>query len=183
MATSFPSSLDSFTNPSASDALDSVSVPHADQHADLNDAMEAVQTKLGTGAGTIGTWTTFTPVFTNFTLGNGTVDAVYCHINDLVFVEVRLTFGSTSSLTGGFTINNPVGTANGGPSWRGSARLKDNSPITYVAGFIQASGTQAYCYKQNVSGSNIVAFGLSGTYPWTWATGDTIDLEYWYRKA
>lgn len=47
MATSFPSSLDSFTNPSASDALDSVSVPHAAQHANINDAMEAVQAKLG----------------------------------------------------------------------------------------------------------------------------------------
>lgn len=47
MATSFPSSLDSFTNPSATDALDSVSVPHADQHADLNDAVEALQAKVG----------------------------------------------------------------------------------------------------------------------------------------
>jgi hypothetical protein len=47
MATSFPSSLDSFTNPSASDALDSVSVPHADQHANINDAVEALQAKVG----------------------------------------------------------------------------------------------------------------------------------------
>ena len=53
MATNFPTSLDSFTNPSAADALDSVSVPHADQHANLNDAMEAVQAKLGVGAGTV----------------------------------------------------------------------------------------------------------------------------------
>ena len=47
MATSFPTSLDSFTNPSASDALDSVSVPHADQHANINDAVEALQAKVG----------------------------------------------------------------------------------------------------------------------------------------
>jgi len=131
----------------------------------------------------IGTWTSFTPVFTNFTLGNGTVDARYCQINDLVFVEVRLTFGSTSYLTGGFIINNPVGTANSGPSYRGSARLKDNSPLTLIAGFIQVGATQTFLYRQNVSGSNINAFGLSGTLPWTWATGDAIDFEYWYRKA
>ena len=47
MATSFPGSLDSFVNPSGSDALDSVSVPHATQHADLNDAVEALEAKVG----------------------------------------------------------------------------------------------------------------------------------------
>ena len=47
MATNFPGSLDSFTNPSASDAMDSVTVPHATQHADLNDAVESLQVKVG----------------------------------------------------------------------------------------------------------------------------------------
>jgi hypothetical protein len=47
MATNFPGSLDSFTNPSASDAMDSVTVPHATQHANLNDAVEALQSKVG----------------------------------------------------------------------------------------------------------------------------------------
>lgn len=46
MATNYPGALDSFTNPSAGDALDSPS--HAGQHADANDAIEAVQTELGT---------------------------------------------------------------------------------------------------------------------------------------
>ena len=47
MASNFPSSLDSFTNPSSTDAMDSVSVPHATQHADLNDAVEALEAKVG----------------------------------------------------------------------------------------------------------------------------------------
>jgi len=47
MASNFPSSLDSFTNPSSTDAMDSVSVPHATQHSDLNDAVEALQAKVG----------------------------------------------------------------------------------------------------------------------------------------
>jgi len=47
MASNFPASLDSFTNPSSSDAMDSVSVPHATQHSDLNDAVEALQAKVG----------------------------------------------------------------------------------------------------------------------------------------
>ena len=45
MATSFPSSLDSFTNPVSSDTLSSPS--HAGQHTDLNDAVAALQSKVG----------------------------------------------------------------------------------------------------------------------------------------
>jgi hypothetical protein len=45
MATSFPTSLDSLTNPSATDTLDSP--PHDEQHADANDAIEALQAKVG----------------------------------------------------------------------------------------------------------------------------------------
>ena len=45
MATNFPSSLDTLTNPSATDTLDSP--PHDEQHADANDAIEALQAKVG----------------------------------------------------------------------------------------------------------------------------------------
>lgn len=45
MATNFPSSLDSLTNPTSTDALNSPS--HADQHANVNDAVEALEAKVG----------------------------------------------------------------------------------------------------------------------------------------
>ena len=48
MATNYPSSLDSFTNPTATDTLDSATVPHAAQHTDINDAVEAIEAELGT---------------------------------------------------------------------------------------------------------------------------------------
>lgn len=47
MATNFPSSLDDFTNPTADDSLNSDTVPHADQHANINDAVEALEAKVG----------------------------------------------------------------------------------------------------------------------------------------
>lgn len=47
MSTQYPTSLDNFTNPTASDRLNSVTVPHHQQHADLNDAVESIQTVLG----------------------------------------------------------------------------------------------------------------------------------------
>lgn len=48
MSTQYPNSLDILINPSSTDRLDSSVVPHADQHANANDAIEAIQTVLGT---------------------------------------------------------------------------------------------------------------------------------------
>jgi hypothetical protein len=61
MAINYPTSLDTFTNPTATDLLTSPS--HAQQHADINDAMEAVQTKLAIGNTVLGTYTAYTPTF------------------------------------------------------------------------------------------------------------------------
>ena len=47
MSSSYPSALDILINPTATDTLNSVTVPHAKQHADANDAIEAIQTVLG----------------------------------------------------------------------------------------------------------------------------------------
>jgi hypothetical protein len=53
VATSFPTSLDALTNPAAGDSLTSPS--HADQHADANDAIEALQAKVGVNGSTVAT--------------------------------------------------------------------------------------------------------------------------------
>jgi len=45
VATNFPASLDSLTNPTSSDSLNSPS--HSAQHANSNDAIEALQAKVG----------------------------------------------------------------------------------------------------------------------------------------
>jgi hypothetical protein len=47
MATNYPNFLDILINPTANDSLSSVTVPHAEQHANANDAIEAIQTTLG----------------------------------------------------------------------------------------------------------------------------------------
>ena len=48
MATNFPGSQDSFTNPTSSDTLDSPD--HAAQHANVNVAVEAIELALLDGA-------------------------------------------------------------------------------------------------------------------------------------
>lgn len=46
MTTAYPASIDSFTNPTSSDNLNNPD--HAAQHANANDAIEAIETELGT---------------------------------------------------------------------------------------------------------------------------------------
>jgi len=48
MATNYPTSLDTFVNPASTDTLDSTTVPHAAQHDNINDAVLAIETELGT---------------------------------------------------------------------------------------------------------------------------------------
>lgn len=52
MATNFPTSVDNFTNPTANDSLNLPS--HSTQHANANDAIEAIEGYLLTGAGKSG---------------------------------------------------------------------------------------------------------------------------------
>lgn len=47
MPINFPTSLDSLTNPVSTDLLNAVTVPHATQHANLNDIVEALEAKVG----------------------------------------------------------------------------------------------------------------------------------------
>jgi hypothetical protein len=53
MATNFPTSLDSLTNPATTDQLNSPS--HAAQHANANDAIEQLQAKVGVDGSTVTT--------------------------------------------------------------------------------------------------------------------------------
>ena len=50
MATTFPTSLDVLNNPQGTDSVQAV--PHAAQHADANDAIEALQSKVGVNGST-----------------------------------------------------------------------------------------------------------------------------------
>lgn len=47
MASDFPAALDVLTNPEPNDPRNSPTVPHAEQHANANDAIEALQVKVG----------------------------------------------------------------------------------------------------------------------------------------
>lgn len=72
MATSYPGALDSLTNPTGTDYQDTV--PHAAQHANANDAIEAIQAELGVDPA--GPNTTVVERMDNMRSGNWPADAL-----------------------------------------------------------------------------------------------------------
>lgn len=66
-STNFPTSLDSLTNPSATDNVATVS--HSSQHSNANDAIEAIEAKTGITAST--------PIANSILVGNGTGSSIW----------------------------------------------------------------------------------------------------------
>lgn len=119
MAINFPTSLDNFTNPSSGNTLDSPS--HSLQHSDINDAVEAMQRKVGVGTAVAGsasagqvltisaagtsTWSTPTPgalvllnttifsAVTSFSLANDTFTSTYDNYKILISITSAASFG------------------------------------------------------------------------------------------
>jgi hypothetical protein len=207
MASNFPSSLDTFTNPSSSDAMDSVSVPHATQHSDLNDAVEALQAKVGADSSAVttshdykiadhasrlttlealGEYTDYSGsiTFIGLTLGNGTVNfAYYTRIGDLVHYVGQVTLGSTSSVTTNVSVSAPV-TPNTRERAAGNAEFLDFGTAAY-AGQVHALAAPDLIgfYVQEETGLFVKQNNMNPTRPFTWTTNDVFAWTVVYRAA
>jgi len=234
MATNFPTSLDTFTNPNSGNTLDSPS--HSIQHSDINDAVEAIEAKIGVGSSTAGSatagyalvntsggttayttigiagitsgtaistaplisngsggvsfdseaWSSYTPTFTNLTVGNGTISFKYKQIGKTVFVYGRFVFGSTSSMGTSPAISLPVTAvtypANTVPIGQGI--YQDTGTNTFAFYVRPLTTTSILCATMTVSGSNIsTSSEPTSTTPFTWTSTDSLNLNLVYEAA
>jgi hypothetical protein len=132
----------------------------------------------------IGEYAAYTPTFTNLTVGNGTVAFRFCQVNEFVHVEGGVTFGSTTSITGAVSLTLPVTGTGDTFNFQGLARLRDNSTGTSFQGVVFFNSTTAIEIRPSVvSGTNIATTFLSSTVPFTWATNDTIRVQFVYEAA
>lgn len=95
MSTTFPTSKQTFSNPTANDKLNSPS--HASQHADVNDTVEAVQDKLGAGSST--------PTSGKFLKGDGTGSSAWTALNGTLYAIID---GGGSAITTGVKLDLPI---------------------------------------------------------------------------
>ena len=186
MASTYPTSLDAFTNPLAADLMTSPS--HAQQHSDINDAVEALEAKVAIGNTVLGTYTAYTPTFTNLTVGNGTLAAQYCTVNKFVHAFGSLTFGSTSAMSSSPFFTLPVSTV--------TAEMGAIAMVMGTASYITAAGvvtkgtvngftaqTSVQFWVITTSGAYEGQTGPTATVPFTWATGDIIRWNIMYKAA
>ena len=152
MATNFPTSLDTFTNPNSGNTLDSPS--HSVQHSDINDAVEALEAKLGVG-NSPATSATANQVLNISSAGTSVWTST---LNNLIFVapEENLTISATAA-SGTVALdmvssNATFFTTNASGNWAVNLRanstasldsiLATGQSLTHV--FLATQGTTAY---------------------------------------
>ena len=135
-----------------------------------------------------GPWVSWTPTWTNLTIGNGTAVAKFAKIGTLVFCRISLVFGSTTSISGSVSFSLPVtgatyaGTA--GLTWLGGVRALDASvPAIFEGVIVNASTTTAAISFIDTSGTYAMRVLASSTVPFTWTTSDEIAGEFTYEAA
>lgn len=189
MAINYPTSLDTFTNPTASSLLTSPS--HSGLHSDINDAVEALETKVGIGNTVLGTYTTYTPTYSNITIGNATVTAKYCQVNDLVHVTGSIVLGSTTvigtnpAISMGFSLDSLYYSPTTWVAQIGTATFYDTSAGAHWFGIVQAANnnTLMQLFSQSANMTYVQRGSVSATVPFTWATGDEIKWNVYFKKA
>jgi hypothetical protein len=128
-----------------------------------------------------GAWDSFTVTFTNLTLGNGTAVAFYKQVGRVVVYRMQVTFGSTTSVSGGIAISLPVTAA----SIVGvhSGIMFDDSTGTTTQAFSAPTTTTVSLRVLNTAGTYGTHAATSSTIPFTWAVNDIIRLSGVYEAA
>lgn len=198
MATNFPASLDALTNPTSSDSLSSPS--HSAQHANVNDAVEALQAKVGADSSAVtssldykvaqlealGSIQTYTPTWTAAggtpTIGNGSLTGKYTVINNWCVGSIFLETGSTTSISGTseWRFSLPVSPAN-------TAQFQAfGAALAIDAGTAGYRGTVLYFLTDKVGVYASDAAGTVGSivpFTWTVANADKLAIDFSYEVA
>jgi len=121
--------------------------------------------------------TTWTPTYTNITIGNGTVTAKYVRVGKIVTAFFSLAFGSTTAITANYArFTLPVAAASNFCSGWGQyedAGTGNGFMGFYVAGF-DCYPTRAITGLWN---------GIDATNPITWTTNDKLSFLLKYQVA
>jgi len=128
----------------------------------------------------IGEATAFTPSWTGFTVGNAVESWYYVQVNDLVIVQGTTELGSTSSVTGNWRMDYPVGSPATNPTYVGTSVCLGG---TNSAGICQLGSTQIVFYAYTVSGSTVWIAQVKATQPFSWTTGDELRASFMYQLS
>ena len=129
--------------------------------------------------------TSYTPTFTNITVGNGGLAGIFAQVNKLVYGQVFFGLGSTSSVANDGLISLPVtGRSNTVGTAIGTYIAADASPAAVYTGFLtMQTTTTAKILLQNTAGTYATGTGTTSGAPFTWANGDSMLFNFVYAAA
>ena len=128
-----------------------------------------------------GAWTTYTPSLTNLTIGNGTQIARFQKIGNTINFVLRITFGSTTSVSGDFNFTVPE-PHDGNFYGNLYAAAWDNSAgVLYSMAAFTFSTSDVYFRAIQTTGNYTSSTAISSTVPFTWATADVITCSGSYE--
>jgi len=138
------------------------------------------------GVDQLGAWQSWTPTWTNFTLGNGTLTAKYAQIGKTIFYRFYVTLGSTSSVSGGIIFTLPTTSSASYiaqvPIGSGLSGLSTGSGyMTMTVSW--ASSTTATIGPLSTNSTYSTLSGTSSTIPFTWTSGSFLTAEGTYEAA
>ena len=156
-------------------------------NADSNTISDITNSELGTATGELGgAWASWTPTWTNLTVGNGTVNAKYTQIGKTVHFRMSLVFGSTTSLTNSIAISLPVSVStdyyHDTKTKIGFAHLEDAGVANYI-GVIGVVGDDPTLLSVYYINASFGTSGISSIAPFTWSTGDQMLIQGTYEAA
>jgi len=130
----------------------------------------------------IGAWDTWTPTWTNFTVGNANTTYRYTQIGSTVFYSIIVVLGSTSSMGTEPEFTLPV-TASAYRTAQGGEGSLETGAQSWVATTYRKSATNVYLRSLAQTGGNVYVKQITSTSPATWTTGDVIVVKGWYEAA
>lgn len=131
-------------------------------------------------------WGTWSPTLTNITIGDGSIQARYTQVGKLVCFRLKLGFGSTTSFSGSPTFSLPVtavlltGTST---EHFGTGIALDAGGAAYMIRAYLSSATAVVAHAEVASGTYLTNAAMSATVPFTWATGDLLQINGTYEAA
>ena len=128
-----------------------------------------------------GAYTSWSPSYTTFSLGNGTAVTKYRQIGRTVHAVVSITLGSTSSVTGLIGISLPV--TSDGLVHPVPVYILDSGTATFVGVALCATTTRVDVHAVNAAGTYNSTTATSATVPMTWTTSDAIHFDLVYTAA
>lgn len=140
------------------------------------------------GIASIGTWTSYTPSWTNISTSGATNFGRYAEFGKLVFVNAALTTGTATPVSGSITLSLPVtarttGLNPGMDTW-GNVHFRDVSTGTgYTGVVVYATSTTVTLRALNASGTYLANQTTTNGIPFAWDTGDIVTASFSYEAA